>query len=1544
MAFALIISTFGLQLGQVATAPQAAAAPGPIMDRRDVTADPLPTVQINGVVWRQQVVGNTVYVAGDFTSARPAGAAPGTNEVPRKNMLAYDLQTGVLKTGFAPTFNGKVRAMAVSPDGTKLYVGGAFTQVNGQTRNRIAAFDIATGNLLPFTASFNSTVNTIVATSSTVYVGGLFNYSGSNRRLSLAALNPTTGGLLSWAPETDGYVQAMVLTNDGSRLILGGNFTTVNGVEAKGTSSINIADGSTNPFALNQVIQNTGDAQSVLSLSIDSEGTVYGSAFAYGGPGPFFEGAFAADSMTGQVKWLADCHGDTYDAVRLGQAVYTVSHHHVCTNIGGFPDTNPRRFWQRGNAFSVEATGTVNPNSQGGYPNFGGQPAPSLLTWFPNVASGTYTGQTQGGWTLASTDQYLLMGGEFPTINGTKQEGLARFAVSSIAPKKVGPTLSGADTTPTASAFTPTRVRVRIPGNWDRDNYTLSYALYREGTATPVYTTSAQSVWWPLPSFSVDDNTVTAGQTYRYRVVTTDPDGNSVTSPWASVTVPSSIHAYPAQILADGASHYWRLGAAGNWPDYAGAMDLANVGTVTSQAGAIIADSDPATGFSGSASFGASTAREDGPQTFTAEAWFKTTSTSGGKIVGFGDANTGSSSNYDRHIYMQNDGRLTFGVYPGTVRVITSATAYNDGAWHHVAASLSSAGMRLYVDGQLVAQRADTTSAQVYSGAWRVGGDNLSSWTNRPNSDFLAGTVDEVAIYPTALSLSQVRDHYTKSGRTPAGPPQPTDAYGRAVFDDSPQLMWRLDESTGAAIDQTGNGWDGTVSGGVTRGSSSTVTTTGTGYTFDGVNGLVATGSAAQAPTVYSTELWFNTSSTGGGKLIGYGNSASGNSTSYDRHVYLEPDGRVTFGVWTGVSSTISTPTAYNDGKWHHMVATQGPGGMRLYLDGVQVASGSVTTAQDYTGYWRVGGDSPWSGNGYIAGSIDEVAVYGQVLSLDQVRAHYRAALADVNKAPTADFGFQCTTEGVCTFTSTATDPDGSVADGHWNFGDGSEAASGLTSEHTYAASGTYQVSFTAVDDQDAESAPVSKAVEVTVPPANVPPTADFTFNCVERSCTFTNKGADTDGTITGSVWDFGDGDTSTQTSPSHTFAANGTYHVKLTVTDNREGTDSVTKSVLAAAPNVPPTAAFDADVTNLKVTVDAGGSSDSDGTVESYAWDFGDGHTGTGKDASHTYAAAGTYTITLVVTDDANADSAPVTRQVTVAPAPNQDPQAAFDTSISGLSVSVDASDSDDPDGSITSYAWDFGDGETGTGKTASHTYSLAGAYTITLTVTDNDDATDAASKSVSVSAVVVSDNFNRTANNWGTANTGGTWTYNSSSYFSTDGEGGIVRLPNAGSRGTASLTGVSVRDVVLTAKLQVDSAITGAGVQSTYILRIDGNSDYRFTVQLHSDGQPRLNWTRRVDGTTTNLGDAKLTNLNIGTGDAVRIKVSVVGDGSTSLQAKVWADGTAEPSTWQLSRTDTTAALQGAGSFSVSHYAMGSATTLPLIVKLDDLVLTAV
>lgn len=115
---------------------------------------------------------------------------------------------------------------------------------------------------------------------------------------------------------------------------------------------------------------------------------------------------------------------------------------------------------------------------------------------------------------------------------------------------------------------------------------------------------------------------------------------------------------------------------------------------------------------------------------FTTAIWFRTTTTSGVKRIGFGNSRTGSSGNYDGHIYMANSGTLYFGVYPGSVKTINTTSFYNVGNWHQVVASLSAAGMKLYVDGDLVASNASVTTAQNYSGYIGIAYDNVNGGTN----------------------------------------------------------------------------------------------------------------------------------------------------------------------------------------------------------------------------------------------------------------------------------------------------------------------------------------------------------------------------------------------------------------------------------------------------------------------------------------------------------------------------------------------------------------------------------------------------------------------------------------------------------------------------------------------------------------------------------------------------------------------------------------------------------------------------------------------
>jgi PKD repeat protein len=167
------------------------------------------------------------------------------------------------------------------------------------------------------------------------------------------------------------------------------------------------------------------------------------------------------------------------------------------------------------------------------------------------------------------------------------------------------------------------------------------------------------------------------------------------------------------------------------------------------------------------------------------------------------------------------------------------------------------------------------------------------------------------------------------------------------------------------------------------------------------------------------------------------------------------------------------------------------------------------------------------------------------------------------------------------------------------------------------------------------------------------------------------------------------------------------------------------------------PAAAFTAtrrDGARATIAFDASGSSEPGGTIASYAWDFGDGPSGAGVAPTHSYAAFGTYTVTLTVTD-ANGAAAAVTHPVTVA---NRPPSAAFRVRpaapVRTQLVTFDGSASSDPDGPLGSYAWSFGDGARASGPRATHRFAARGAYTVALTVTDADGATASTSQTLTV------------------------------------------------------------------------------------------------------------------------------------------------------------------------------------------------------------------
>ncbi|MFJ6463413.1 LamG-like jellyroll fold domain-containing protein [Streptomyces sp. NPDC091387] len=698
-----------------------------------LTADDLSTWQTNGIVWSMAASDDgVVYAGGTFSTVRPPGASAGTSEQPAVNFAAFDASTGA-PTGCSLSFTlssgtATVRALTLSPDGKTLYVGGQFGSVSGVGVSNIAAIDTATCTpRTDFKVAVSATVRAIAVTDDTVYLGGDFNSVAGQTRNKFAAVT-TDAALKPWTANTDEVGRAVEVTPDGQHVVIGGDFFTVNGTASHALAVVNATTGALDK-SYPGFIPNTSTVQ-----DLTSDATKFYTANE-GTGGGVFDGRIALDLGTFQQVWRDTCLGATQAILVHKGVLYSGSHAHDCASMGEFPD-QPRKHLL---AQSVDD--------------------PKLLPWFPDTNDGI--GEPVGPRAMAQTDKgghhYLWVGGEFTTVNSKPQQALTRFAD--------GPD-TGAPWVPNVSVSTvaPNKVDVNWQTSFDTDDGELTYRIYKDGATTPVYTTTGYSVFWDRPQLRWTDTDVAPGETHTYRISASDGINTSAKSPAVSATVAAKAESYPARVLSDGASLYWRYdeGTSTFAADTSAGLENGFLRNAPSylQTPAAVSGPSTAIGFNGSTQYAYSNRSHAQTTRFTVETWIRTTTTRGGKIIGFGTKTMEVSGQYDKHVYMLNNGRLTFGTHNGGGRTVSTPAAYNDGAWHHVVATQGSGGMALYVDGQLRASNPLYTTNESYTGYWRVGGDNLATWPNRPTSDFFAGQIDETAVYPTALTAAQVSAHY----------------------------------------------------------------------------------------------------------------------------------------------------------------------------------------------------------------------------------------------------------------------------------------------------------------------------------------------------------------------------------------------------------------------------------------------------------------------------------------------------------------------------------------------------------------------------------------------------------------------------------------------------------------------------------------------------------------------------------------------------------------------------------------------------------------
>jgi PKD repeat protein len=1175
----------------------------------------------NGEIWDIEILGNRVFIAGTFTTIQNQRSG-NTTTYTRNGIASYNMSTGLVDTGFNPKLaGGGVDSVEITPDGTKLYITGSFSSVNGTTRRGLASLNLTTGApVAGFVANLSARGSELAVTNSTVYVGGRFTKVNNVERVSLAAVNATTGAVdsgfvnnLSGGLGVGGAltVQRLVLTRDLSRLLVVHTGRQVAGQDRYGIALINTATKQLLPWRTRlwqDNLQFVGGIQRIFGAAIAPDDTWFAVTSGSGGDRPPINDTVVAFSIEGgdnvQPRWITRCFDSIYSIAISEKAVY-IGGHFAWNESPTAPDPWPGLDdvgYGTGQGLSGYALGdaVVNREHLGALNPVDGK----ALEW--NPGSNSY----EGNKAMEITPRGLFTGGDATTQGGANIGRIAFYDFSSVPASngvetaitepingRVNPSaeqwlVKGTAQVPSGSvARAELEVIDRANNRYLADNLT-TWSTTANTINTTLQSTGARTANWSLPL------TITGNRklTLRARTVSstgvadatkatkkTETFGLSDQPPNTNVTGPSTTLVKTmtytvtgtatddvgvnsiGMTIRDGSNRYLQAdGSVSSTgytfrfaPDVVGATNTTWSKEITVPVEGTWKAQARATDTTGQADLD------------TADRQWIVSEDGAAPNVSISSPATMVPPTAAQPLVVAPGGPLTF-----------SGSANDDGTLNSVEISLRNSTTRenLAADG--------TWSTDVNPGWHRVSPINLSAsshnWSYntpfnlKPGSySFAVRATDDLGLTTSSANQGKLTINAQVPGDAP--PDGKLNVTGTVTGGQSLHL-----DLAGTATDDKGVAavrvslFDGDTSKYLQANG-----TLATAYAT--LPAVVTPGNALSANWTLGVDLpqggdW-NVTAFAFDTVNQQDTSTAGATARY--RIYPGD-------VAPTLTENLLAPTegtTFSDGR----IFVSGRAEDDQAMQRVEVAivdsqgrymnsSGAFpnTTASWRTAFLTSPG-TPGSNFSYTSPVVPPGAYTVLVRGMDnhdQVTAvpserHITVTHPPGNTAPVANFTVSCN-QNVCTYDGrSSTDENAATLSYAWNYGNG--VGSGPLPTRTYTSANTYTVTLTVTDEWGIPSAQVSKTVTITEPANNAAPTPVINPPaCSGLVCNFSGVGsADSNtGDSFTYLWDFGDlTPTSTSTSPSHTFGAAGSYTVKLTTTDGWGKASSTTRLVTVSTP-----------------------------------------------------------------------------------------------------------------------------------------------------------------------------------------------------------------------------------------------------------------------------------------------------------------------------------------------------------------------------------------